>query len=78
MSIQLDAQTAHGRLRRALATLREAECSAVTLFAEIMRRPGGFRIALSGDRPSMRDLLGQRGRAGAADAERGGESTGGV
>jgi 5-methylcytosine-specific restriction endonuclease McrA len=38
MSIQLDAQTAHGRLRRALATLREAECSAVTLFAEIMRR----------------------------------------
>ncbi len=38
MSKQLDAKTAHDRLRRALAALREAECNAVTLFAEILKR----------------------------------------
>ena len=38
MSNQLNARTAHARLRQALATLREAECNAVTLFAEILRR----------------------------------------
>ncbi len=38
MSKQLDAKTAHECLRQALAALREAECNAVTLFAEIMKR----------------------------------------
>ena len=38
MSKQLDAHSAHDRLRKALSTLREAECNAVTLFAEIMER----------------------------------------
>ncbi len=38
MSKQLDAKTAHAHLRQALALLRETECNAVTLFAEIMRR----------------------------------------
>ncbi len=38
MPKQLDAQSAHGRLRRALTTLHKAECNAVTLFAEIMQR----------------------------------------
>ncbi len=38
MSNHLDARTAHGRLRQALVALREAECNAVTLFAEILKR----------------------------------------
>ena len=38
MTRNLDAKTAHIRLRKALIALREAECNAVSLFAEIMRR----------------------------------------
>ncbi len=38
MSKQLDARSAHGRLRQALSALRKAEHNAIILFAEIMHR----------------------------------------